>query len=344
MLALGTSILGHWRGKVDPDAGQENHAFLPELSNPSVDKPTVKTRPEPGAPAMVGELKMAFLSSLVMAPGADAASAIDVAFQLASRSNGHVTGLHVSGDPVDNMPSIVEGMAERMIIQEFQKVRDRLENNERASRETFTDACARHGAAMMDVPAPTAGVTATWRASPGRPETVLAEQARTHDVLIGNASASAAGEKALAVIETALFDAGRPVLVVPRTTPASIGKNILIGWNRSANAARAVMAAMPLITTAEKVSICQVNTGAKPGPSAEDLAASLAWHGVDASVRHLQAGGAAVSDLIMTEAANTGGDLVVMGAYSHSRMQEFVLGGVTRHALRHVVTPLLMMH
>jgi nucleotide-binding universal stress UspA family protein len=309
-----------------------------------IDKTMVETRPEPGAPTMVGELKMAFHSSLVMASGADAASAIDVAFQLAKRSNGHVTGLHVSGDPIANMPSVVEGMAERMIIMEFQKARDRLETNERVSRETFTEACARHGGTMVEVPAPSPGVTATWRVTPGRPEKILAEQARVHDVLIGGATGNTVGDKALEVIETALFDAGRPVLVVPRTTPASIGKNILIGWNRTANAARAVMAAMPLITSAEKVEICHVNTGAKPGPSPEDLAASLAWHGVDASVRHIQAGGAPVSDLIMTEAANTGGDLVIMGAYSHSRMQEFVMGGVTRHALRHVVTPLLMMH
>jgi nucleotide-binding universal stress UspA family protein len=287
---------------------------------------------------------MAFLSSLVMASSAEAESAIDVAFQLATRSNGHVTGLYVSGDPVSNMPSVIEGMAERQIITEFQKTRDRLEKNEQMSRETFIKACEKYGGALVDVPAPATCVTATWQVSPGRPEKVLAEKARVHDVLIGNATGQAAGQEALKVIETALFDAGRPVLVVPRTTPASIGKNILIGWNRTANAARAVMAAMPLITTAETVTICHVDTGAKPGPSAEDLAVSLAWHGVDASVRHIAAGGAPVSDLIMTEAANNGGDLVIMGAYSHSRMQEFVLGGVTRHALRHVVAPLLMMH
>ena len=259
---------------------------------------------------------MAFLSSLVLASGSDAASAVDVAFQLAARSNGHVTGVHVSGDAVSNMPSIVEGMAERQIILEFQKVRERAENNERVSRETFAEACARHGGTMMDTPAPGAGVTATWRVSPERPDKALAEQTRVHDALIANTTGTAGGQEILAAIETALFDAGRPVLVVPRTTPESIGNNILIGWNRTANAARAVMAAMPLIKNAEKVTICHVNTGAKPGPSAEDLAASLAWHGVDASVRHITAGGAPVSDLIMTEAANIGGDLVVMGAYS----------------------------
>ena len=287
---------------------------------------------------------MGFLSSLVMASGPDAASAIDAAFQLASRSNGHVTGLHVSGDPIANMPSVVEGMAERQIIVEFQKAHARVESNERVSREAFAAACEKFGGTMMDVPAPAAGITATWRVTPGRAEKILAEQARVHDVLIGNATGTTAGEEVLEVIETALFDAGRPVLVVPRTIQPSIGKNILVGWNRTANAARAVMAAMPLITSADKVTICHVNTGAKPGPSADELAASLAWHGVDAKVHEIQAGGAPVSDLIMTEAANLGGDLVVMGAYSHSRMQEFVLGGVTRHALRHVVTPLLMMH
>ena len=185
------------------------------------------------------------------------------------------------------------------------------------------------------------GVTATWEVVNGRPEKVLAEKARVYDLVVSSAGG---GDGVLDAVETALFDAGRPVLVTPRETPKAIGRNILIGWNRTANAARAVMAAMPLIEAADQVTICHVNTGAKPGPSPEDLAASLAWHGIDAKVRYIAAGGAAVPDLLMTEAANIGGDLVIMGAYSHSRMREFVLGGVTRHALRHVVTPLLMMH
>lgn len=285
---------------------------------------------------------MAIRNSLVMVTGDQSASAVEAAFTLAEQSSGHVTGLHITGDVVTNMPSIIEGMTERQILVEFETMRERLATSERTASETFRAACARHGGTIVDAPVPTGGVTATWEVVNGRPEKVLAEKARVYDLVVSSAGGASNG--VLEAVETALFDAGRPVLVMPRETPKTIGRNILIGWNRTANAARAVMAAMPLIEAAKQVTICHVNTGAKPGPSPEDLAASLAWHGVDAKVRYIAAGGAAVPDLLMTEAANIGGDLVIMGAYSHSRMREFVLGGVTRHALRHVVTPLLMMH
>ncbi len=293
---------------------------------------------------------MAIRNSLVMVTGDQAGSAVEAAFVLAEQSRGHVTGLHVTGDVVTNMPPIIEGMTERQIVREFESMRERLGLGEKTAREMFEAACARHGGELVDKPVPNDGITASWQVAAGRPEKVLAEKARVYDLVISGvggrvgASPATGADAVLEAVETALFDAGRPVLVVPRQTPKTIGRNILIGWNRTANAARAVMAAMPLIEVADKVTICHVNTGAKPGPTPEELAASLAWHGVDAKVRHIPAGGVGVSDLLMTEAANIGGDLVIMGAYSHSRMREFVLGGVTRHALCHVVTPLMMMH
>jgi nucleotide-binding universal stress UspA family protein len=287
---------------------------------------------------------MTIRNSLVLLNGEHAAAPVEAAFLLAEQTQGHVTGLYVTGDAVLNMPSIVEGMSERQIIREFEASRNRQQEAESSANKVFLDACARHGAAVVEKPAPMPGVTASWRKAEGRAERVLAESGRVHDLIICSGVGATAGDGSWTVVESALFDAGRPVMVVPREVPKTIGRNILIGWNRTANAARAVMAAMPLLEAAQSVTICYVNTGAKAGPSPEDLAASLAWHDISAKVRSIPAGGAAVSDLLMTEAANTGGDLVIMGAYSHSRMREFVLGGVTRHALGHVVTPMMMMH
>lgn len=287
---------------------------------------------------------MAIRNSLALISGESAESAAETAFLLAEKSGGHVTGLHVTGDAVLNMPAIIEGMTERQIVREFETMRERLGGAQTEARAIFEAACARHGAKPADKAAPGQGVTAAWEVVGGRTDKVLAEKARVYDLLVSGAAGAAAGETVLEAVEHALFDAGRPVLVAPRETPKTVGTNIVIGWNRAANAARAVMAAMPLLEAADKVTIGHVDTGAKPGPSAEDLAASLAWHGIDAAVSHIPAGGAPVSDLLISEAANIGGDLVVMGAYSHSRMREFVLGGVTRHALRHVVTPIMLMH
>ncbi len=287
---------------------------------------------------------MVMRNTLVLLSGDQKGAAAEAALLVSDKSRSQVTGLHLIGDAVLNMPPIVEGMTERQIVQQFAKSRSDAEAAEAQSREMFAAACARHNATLGKGTAPLRGIHAVWETATGRAERVLAEKSRIYDLLVSVGSGDAAGEQILGALETALFDAGRPVMVVPREVPTSLGKHILIGWNRSANAARAVMAAMPFIKTAETVTVCYVTTGAKSGPDAEELAASLAWHDVDVKVQHIPAGGAPISDLLMTEAANTGGDLVVMGAYSHSRMREFVLGGVTRHALRHVVTPLLMMH
>ena len=287
---------------------------------------------------------MVMRNTLVLLSADETGSAVEAAFQVSDKSRSHVTGLHVVGDAVLNMPQIIEGMTERQIVQQFDRSREQATETENHTRQMFAAACERHNAVLSPDTSAASGVTAEWQAASGRTEKVLAEKARTYDLLISNASGEAAGEQIVNAIEVALFDAGRPVMVVPREVPKSIGRHVMIGWNRSANAARAVTAAMPFIKAADKVTICYVTTGAKAGPGAEDLAESLAWHDVDATIRNIPAGGAAISDLLMTEAANSGGDLVVMGAYSHSRMREFVLGGVTRHALRHVVMPLLLMH
>ena len=287
---------------------------------------------------------MAIRNCLVLVSGDGAEPALEAAFLLVKKSGGRVTGLHITGDAVMNMPVIIEGMTERQIVREFQNMHERVGGAEKAAHTLFAAACEKHGAELVDKPVPGPGIAATWNVVGGRPDRILSEKSRAYDLLITSVVGNTAGDTILEAVEHALFDAGRPVLVVPREVPKSVATNVVIGWNRSANAARAVMAAMPLLVDAAKVVIGHVNTGAKTGPSAEELAASLAWNGVDATVRHIAPSGAPVSDLLMTEAANIGGDLVVMGAYSHSRMREFVLGGVTRHALRHVVTPTLLMH
>lgn len=287
---------------------------------------------------------MSIRNSLVLVSDGEAEPAIETAFMLAEKSRGHVTGIHVTGDAVLNMPAIIEGMTERQIVREFETMRGRISGQEGEARALFEQVCARHAAPLVTDAEPGQGITASWTVVGGRAERVLAEKARVHDVLISSAVGSTGGETTLSALEHALFDAGRPLLVVPRSVPKSIGSTIVIGWNRAANAARAVMAAMPLLEAANRVVIGYVDTGAKSGPSAEELAGSLAWHGINAGVRVIAPGGAPVSDLLMNEAADIGADLVVMGAYSHSRMREFVLGGVTRHALRHVVTPILLMH
>jgi nucleotide-binding universal stress UspA family protein len=182
---------------------------------------------------------------------------------------------------------------------------------------------------------------------------VLAE----HDVAIGARHADMAiftrpwdmGDVRRSLIVGALFGAGRPVLVTPPDWKrGAIFDNVLIAWNASKEAARAVADAAPFISAAKSVRI--VTVGAKPTPSAHgalpgaDLATHLGRRGVTVEVVNLPETSEEDGELIAREAKRLGCDLLVMGGYGHSRAREMVFGGATRFLLTHAEMPILLSH
>jgi nucleotide-binding universal stress UspA family protein len=146
-------------------------------------------------------------------------------------------------------------------------------------------------------------------------------------------------------VESALFSTGRPVLIAPPEPPKTLGETVLIGWNRSAQSARAFHAAKALLLdNAKQVRILSVTTGAKNGPSAEDIADCLAWRGIKAEIREFSPDNRSIGAVLLAEAGAIGADLIVMGAYTHSRLRQILLGNVTKHVLTHATVPLFMAH
>lgn len=147
------------------------------------------------------------------------------------------------------------------------------------------------------------------------------------------------------LVEEMLFRSGRPVLVVPRLgehkTP---GQHILVGWNDSREAARAVHDAMPLLQRAESVTLLTADSAGADAMPGGDIAAHLARHGVVVSLTRSSDAEADPTDLLLNAAADRGADLVVVGGYGHSRLREMVLGGVTRGLLRQMTVPVLFSH
>ncbi len=143
--------------------------------------------------------------------------------------------------------------------------------------------------------------------------------------------------------------AGRPVLVVPYVgVTHEVGTNVLVAWNGSREATRAVNDALPILERAAKVTVLAVNPrsgGANHGdiPSA-DIALHLARHGVPAEASQTVSHDIEIGDIILSRISDLGADLVVMGAYGHSRLRELMMGGVTRDILRHMTIPVLMSH
>ena len=147
--------------------------------------------------------------------------------------------------------------------------------------------------------------------------------------------------------ERLLLASGAPILVVPSGWKSEpIGKNILVGWNASREARRAVADALPFLVEAASVTLLVVDSdkrarrhGEEPGA---DIALYLARHGAQVEVAQVSSRGSPVADIILSYAADHGADLIVIGAYSHARSIEMVFGGVTRTLLKQAPVPLLI--
>ena len=150
------------------------------------------------------------------------------------------------------------------------------------------------------------------------------------------------------LIATALVAAGRPLLIVPYIgTAATLGQNVMIAWNGSREASRAVADAMPVLERAREVSVLadRGNSDAEVGHSLSNTRL-LEWlhdHGIEAQLQ-LADGDADVGEMLLSRAADQNADLIVMGGYGHTRLRELVLGGVTRTLLRAMTVPVLMSH
>jgi nucleotide-binding universal stress UspA family protein len=164
-------------------------------------------------------------------------------------------------------------------------------------------------------------------------------------VVTGRPGAETEGAYAPA-LEAGLFEAGRPVLVVPPGAPQALGRRVLVGWSGTRESARAVSAALPLLAGAQQVDVVAF-TGSDEslaGVKAPEAAAAwMALHGIEARARQRPADDGAGAALLQA-AGEADADLMVMGAYGHSRLREFVLGGATRDVLTHCALPVLMAH
>ena len=149
------------------------------------------------------------------------------------------------------------------------------------------------------------------------------------------------------IVEAALFDSGRPVIVVPYIQKAPLKLDrVMVCWDGSRAAARAIADAMPLLERAGLLEVVIIAN--EPGKQNEiegaDIGQHLARHGLNAEVKRINYGDLDVADALLSHAADSDADFIVMGGYGHSRLREFVLGGATRSILRSMTAPVLMSH
>jgi nucleotide-binding universal stress UspA family protein len=273
---------------------------------------------------------------VVMDHGRNCPARVDLAVQLARDFDAHLTGLYVSAAPYMQPAVLAQFPVE---VREMQ-TRALREAADRA-RKLFADGIERAGP----------GLTTEWRDAEGDVGDVASLHARYVDLaVIGQTDPDDIPPGATRDLpERLILGAGRPALVVPYAGRfATIGERVLLAWNATREATRAANDALPLLQRARRVTVLSVNPRSGPGghgaiPGA-DIALHLARHGVRAEVSSITTDEVAIDDMLLSQAADSGADLIVMGAYGHSRLGELVLGGATRHILRQITVPVLMSH
>lgn len=196
------------------------------------------------------------------------------------------------------------------------------------------------------------GLEGEWRLLEGNVAPTLALHARYADLtVVGQPNHHEARDQADrdAIVVTPLMSSGRPVLVIPFAGDFQvIGDRILVAWNASREATRAVADAMPILTRASGVTVLAVNPrhgiGGHGDIPAADIAHHLARHGVKAEAAHTVADEIPDAEALLSFAADIGADLIVAGGYGHSRAREMVFGGVTRTLLQEMTVPVLLSH
>jgi nucleotide-binding universal stress UspA family protein len=197
---------------------------------------------------------------------------------------------------------------------------------------------------LQDEPARARGLTASWCEEEGNAEERLIRHARHHDLVV-MARARKPNGLPPDLIELLLLVGGRPLLLAPERPPESLTGTVMVCWRETAEAARALGAAMPFLTRARRVVFAGVEE-IPNGLSAalDEVAAQFSWTGVNTEVWVVPTAGRTTAGALAAAAGECCADLVVMGAYGRARMREVIFGGCTQSFIEHADCPVLMMH
>ncbi|AGB46694.1 MULTISPECIES: universal stress protein [Mesorhizobium] len=253
----------------------------------------------------------------------DAERVLDCAIPLASRFESHLIGIHAEALPVPYTSAT--GFPDTEFLQVSADMnRERADKLQAVFLKRIEDS----------------GLSFEWRSLEsfsGDSALTGISSVRAADLII--AAQRETGGDPSADVDTLVYDAGRPVLVVPSGGPlVTTFKRVLLAWNGSKEAARAAFDALPFIIEAEKTDILVIDPpdtlDERPEAAGAEIASALSRHGATVSVSVQKSGGTSVDDMIQNRITETGADLLVLGAYSHSWLRQLLFGGVTRTVLR----------
>ena len=287
---------------------------------------------------------------LVPLPGsAEFSAEIDLALTVATAMGAHVEALFIAQPPPSPRGAFsvgdiysAHGSAALAPLSSFAEEGER---QAREAREQFVQACASKGILMLEDtkeldPLP----SASWREREGSYVDVASQRAAAFDLII---AASAAVTQSLKdIAEQSLLHSRRPVLLAPSRLDTKLTDSAMIAWDESPECWHAVTAAIPLLKLAQSVRLVSVDKKeANRRASQAEALAYLRCHGLRAAAQVIPPDLRSAGDALLATAAEQDTGLLVMGAYSHNRLREMLLGGVTRHILQHAISrPILLAH
>ena len=283
----------------------------------------------------------------ILAPmsGAESAEATLVnALHVGRHLGAHVEAFHVSLDSRDSVAYLAEGMTSNMVQDIMSAVEKEGEERRERAHEKFIVLCQAAGTPITDGFSG-AGYSASFATVVGREDDLLAVRGRLSDLIVV-ARSDGKGDTQRATLEIALLETGRPVLLAPPNGARSFGKSVSIAWNGSVEVVRAIGAGAGLhfLGAADKVVIMVVPEVFQSTDRVDDLVNYLACHDIKAEVAQMGGSARSIGHALLEKSKEVGADMMVMGAYTHSRLRHMMVGGPTSVVLKNAEIPVLMAH
>ncbi len=269
-------------------------------------------------------------------------SILQAALLIAKRFGSHIEALYVPQVLPSMLPLSPEGgLATADVMASLEQG---AEDANHRLRNVFDEFMKAEDVVQTPIGAATDAPSVSWNEVSQTDQDTLPGRGRVFDLIVVGRPVPGQFAPSMVALEAALFESGRPLLIVPPERKEEIGRKVAIGWNGSTETARTVAFAMPILQHAEEVLIVSIEQGMVPGPTGQELAQNLTRNGIATRAWHVDVDGRSVGEAMLAESKAFGADLLVKGAYTQSRLRQMIFGGATSHILAHADIPVFMAH
>ncbi len=268
---------------------------------------------------------------------------LESSFEIGRKFKAHVKCFHISPDIKSRVNYIGAGMPVYYYDDLHESIEEDIKSRTKEAHEKFKECIEKNNVCFEGASSHCEPHT-SWNHKTGFIDEIIAEEGRLSDLIILTHDLTKKDSDYKDSITSSLFNTGCPVLFVPNKEQKNTGENVAIAWDGSIQASKVVKSAISFLKEAKNVMIFTVDEDKNDNPSSKDLATYLKEHDIKSEHIPIKNRKFSTGEAILGESANQKTDLLIMGAYHHTRVREMILGGVTKHMLDNAFLPILMMH